>query len=59
MNSYVANPGFGSPCMTEYAQYCIYPFRITKREVKSAAVFKQKNGQASFCCKVCVFCGTL
>lgn len=56
MNSYIAIPGFGSPYVAEYAQYCIYPFRITKREAESAIVFKQKNGQTSFCCRVCVFC---
>lgn len=56
MNSYVANPNFGSLYMAEHVQYCIHPFHITKREAKSAPVFKQKNGQTSFCCKVRVFC---
>lgn len=30
---------------------------LPRGEAKSATVFKQKNGQTSFCCKVCVFCG--
>lgn len=43
--------------MAEHAQYCIYAFCITKREGKICSIFKQKNGQTFFCCKVCVFCG--